>query len=131
MENKENQDTFKMTYSAEQQNEIRQIREKYAPKAPDKMEQLRALDAGAGKKAARVSITAGGIGTLIMGIGMSLAMTDFGILLEEWALPVGIAVGLLGIGLVVAAYPLYQRTLKKERDKIAPEILRLTDELMQ
>lgn len=131
MENKENRDTFKMTYSAEQQEEIRQIREKYVPKAPDKMEQLRALDAGAGKKAAKVSLTVGVLGALIMGIGMSLAMSDFGALLEEWALLVGIVVGLLGIGLVVAAYPLYQRTLKKERDKIAPEILRLTDELMQ
>ena len=29
------------------------------------------------------------------------------------------------------AYPLYCRTLKKERERIAPEILRLADELIQ
>ena len=42
----------------------------------------------------------------------------------------GILVGLVGSVMVALAYPLYNRTLKKERQKIAPEILRLTDELM-
>jgi len=32
---------------------------------------------------------------------------------------------------LAVAYPLYNRTLKKERERIAPEILRLTDELMK
>lgn len=33
--------------------------------------------------------------------------------------------------LVCCAYPVYTHTLLKEREKIAPEIIRLTDELMQ
>ena len=44
---------------------------------------------------------------------------------------IGICVGIIGIVLVSLAYPVYNRTLKKEREKIAPEILRLTDELMK
>jgi len=40
-------------------------------------------------------------------------------------------VGLVGIILIALAYPLYNHILKKERQRIAPEILRLTDELMQ
>ena len=44
---------------------------------------------------------------------------------------VGIAAGLAGIVLVSLAYPVYCRILKKEREKLAPEEIRLTDELMK
>ena len=47
------------------------------------------------------------------------------------AMFVGIPVGLAGIVLVALAYPVYSRILKKERQRIAPEILRLTDELLK
>ena len=127
----ENNDTFKITYSAQQQEEIQSIREKYLPREKSKMDQLRALDARAGKKASAVSIAAGSVGAIVMGCGMSLVMTDFGSLLGAAASPVGIAVGILGMILLALAYPLYNRTLKHERQKIAPQILRLTDELMR
>ncbi len=127
----ENKDTFKMTYSAQQQEEVRQIRDKYIPKEPTKLEQLRALDAGASQKATMVSILVGVAGTLILGLGMSLAMSDFGNLLGSAAFPVGVALGVVGMAILALAYPLYNRTLKKERERIAPEILRLSDELMQ
>lgn len=127
----ENKDTFKMTYSAGQQEEISQIREKYIPQKPDKMEQLRALDAGVTRKATVVSMGIGIIGALIMGFGMSLVMTDLGSLLGAAAFPAGIVTGVIGMILIACAYPLYNRTLKKEREKIAPEIIRLTDELMK
>lgn len=127
----ENKNTFKMTYSAEQQEEVNQIRQKYAPKTPDKMEQLRALDASVEKKATAVSIAVGVIGTLILGIGMSLAMSDLGAILGFAAFIAGIIIGVVGIAVLGCAYPLYNRTLKKERKKIAPEILKLTDEFMK
>ncbi len=43
----EKRETFTYTYSAAQQNEVKRIREKYAPptQEQDKMEQLRRLDA--------------------------------------------------------------------------------------
>lgn len=122
---------FEMTYSAEQQEEIRSIREKYVPQKPDKMQQLRELDAGAERKAMMYAIIVGVIGALILGAGMSLVMTDFGAALGRLSMPVGISIGVVGLVLVALAYPLYARTLQKEREKIAPEILRLTDELMQ
>ena len=43
---------------------------------------------------------------------------------------IGILIGLVGMVLVAFAYPLYNRVLRKEREKIAPEILRLSDELL-
>lgn len=125
------QDTFKMTYSAQQQEEIDQIRKKYAPQEPDKMEQLRALDAGATSRATMYAIIVGVLGALLLGAGMSMMMTEFGAMLGSSRFLVGIGIGVIGIVLVACAYPLYQRILKKEREKIAPEILRLTDELMK
>lgn len=127
----ESKDTFKMTYSAGQQEEIEEIRKKYVPKETSKMDQLRALDESAEKKATRVSILIGIIGTLIMGVGMSLTMTEIGNVLGTAAMPVGIVIGVLGIAILALAYPIYNRTLQKEREKIAPEILRLSDELLK
>lgn len=123
--------TFRMTYSAEQQQEVQQIREKYMPKAPDKMEQLRQLDAHVGKKATATALTIGIIGTLLLGLGMSMLMSEFGTIFGAAAVPLGIGIGIVGIVAVAIAYPLYGHILRREREKIAPEILRLTEELMQ
>lgn len=127
----ENKDTFKMTYSARQQEEVQAIRKKYAPKEEDKMETLRSLDAKVTNKATMTAILTGVLGAILLGTGMSLVMTDFGTFLGTAAFPAGIVIGLLGMGIIALAYPLYNRTLKKERKKIAPEILRLSEELMQ
>ena len=132
MENKEN---FSYTYSASEQAEIKRIREKYAPpvEAEDKMETLRRLDRKVTSKATTAALTVGIIGTLIMGTGMSLIMTELGALFGSFflAIAVGLAMGIVGILLVCLAYPIYNRTLQKGREKAAPEILRLTDELMK
>ena len=127
----EHNDSFKMTYSAQQQEEIQSIRQKYVPQEESKMDRLRALDAQVTKKATMVSILMGVIGALLLGCGMSLIMSDFGAALGTAAFPVGIVLGIIGLVPVALAYPLYQRTLKKEREKIAPQILQLTDELMK
>lgn len=135
MENKE-KETFNYTYSAKQQEEIKAIRKKYtAPEeTEDKMAQLRRLDASVTQKASIYSLVVGIIGALILGGGMSLAMTDIGEQLGasgNMSMLIGIIIGVVGIILVSLAYPLYNRIVKKEREKIAPEILRLTDELMK
>lgn len=133
MDNKE-KETFNYTYSAKEQAEIQNIRKKYAApeQQEDKMEQLRRLDASVYSKATTAALIVGIFGTLIIGIGMSLVMTDIGAALGTIvAMIIGIGVGVIGIVLVCLAYPVYNRTLKKEREKIAPEILRLTDELMK
>ena len=135
MENKE-KETFKFTYSAKEQEEIKAIRQKYSAKVQteDKMAQLRRLDASVTQKAVTVSLVFGIIGALIMGMGMSLAMTEIGDVIGlqgEMAMLIGILVGILGIVLVCIAYPVYNRVTRKEREKIAPKILRMTDELMK
>ena len=127
----ENHNSFEYTYSAQQQKEVEAIRKKYLPKEEDKMEQLRKLHHSASQKAQAASIAIGVIGALLLGTGMSLCMTELGAALGQFAMVLGILVGLIGLVLVALAYPLYHRTLRKERARIAPEILRLTDELLK
>lgn len=127
----ENNENFSFTYSAQQRKEVEDIRKKYLPKGESKVEQLRRLHAIPTQKAQTASLTVGIIGALIMGTGMSLAMTDIGAALGSLAMVVGIAVGIVGMVLVALAYPLYNRVLKKQREKIAPQILRLSDELLK
>ena len=127
-----NKQSFNFTYSAKEQEEIKKIREKYNPpvETEDKMTQLRRLDAKVNSKASIPAIVIGVIGTLIMGFGMSLIMTDLGNdTLTDMI--IGIVVGIVGLLLVCLAYPVYNRRLKKEREKAAPEIMRLTDELIK
>ena len=83
------------------------------------------------KKAQAASIAVGTVGALILGTGMSLCMTEIGAMLGNLAMVLGIVVGLAGLVLVALAYPVYNRTQKKERERIAPQILKLTDELLK
>lgn len=126
MENGNEKEGFSYTYSAKEQMEIKNIRQKYMPKEMDKMEQLRKLDQSATQKGMAVSLAVGIIGALLLGIGMCCTMVWAGI----WFIP-GIIVGIVGIILASLACPLYNHVTKKEREKIAPEIIRLTDELMK
>ena len=127
----EHKEEFSFTYSAQQQKEVEEIRKKYLPKEEDKMEQLRRLHAIPTQKAQAASLAVGVIGALILGTGMSVCLTNLGAALGSLAMVIGILVGVVGMVLVALAYPLYNRVLKKNRDKIAPEILRLSDELLK
>ncbi len=124
----EKREPFIYTYSATQQEEIKRIREKYAPptRAEDKMERLRKLDRDVTKPGLTVSLVVGVVSTLVMGFGMCCTMV-WG---ENLFAP-GVVIGVVGIIGICAAYPLYIRMTKRQRDKLAPEIMRLTDELMK
>ena len=132
----QNKEIFNYTYSAKQQEEIKAIRNKYVEpqKTEDKMTQLRRLDNAVTQKATTISLVIGIIGALIMGSGMSLIMTELYQKLNMShgvGMLVGIILGIVGFALVGLAYPIYNRIIVKERKKIAPEIIRLTDELIQ
>jgi len=114
--------------------EIKRIRQKYQSQGEDSMTRLRKLDAAATIKAIVVALVIGIVGALILGTGMSFIMTDLGALLGMTGMInmiVGIVTGVLGIALVALAYPMYNKVLERERERIAPEILRLADELMK
>jgi hypothetical protein len=92
---------------------------------------LRKLHALPTAKAQSAAIALGVIGALLLGLGMSFAMTDIGAALGALAMVLGIAVGIVGMVLVAFAYPVYNRVLTRERERIAPEVLRLADELLR
>ena len=121
MEKQEN--TVNVTYSAEEQKEIDSIRAKYQPgekKQPTNLDKLKKLDARVESKAMVSALSWGIISTLVLGVGMTCVLV--------WNQPViGVIVGVLGLAGALYAWPLYQKVLKKEREKAAPEILRLSE----
>ena len=134
--NNNNKNGFSYTYSAKEQAELKRIREKYSAPTDscDKMTRLRKLDASVTNTAQGVAIVFGVLGTLTLGLGMSLIMTDLSQMLElssDLTMIIGITIGIIGGILASLAYPIYTLILKTKRKKIAPEIIRLTDELLK
>ena len=96
------------------------------------MQQLRNLDAGVHRKGSVASLVTGILSALILGIGMSLVMTDIGAAIGfVTSFIPGIIIGSIGLVGVCLAYPVYQFVTKRERERIAPEILRLSEELLK
>lgn len=118
--------SFEYTYSAKQQAEIEQIRKKYLPKEENKMEQLRKLDRDVTKPGTIWSLVLGIAGALIFGGGMACVLEFAGTLLIP-----GIVLGLAGILILSAAYPVYRKITERQKEKIAPRILALTEELLK
>lgn len=125
----EKKETFTYTYSAKEQEEIKKIRDKYAPstKEESSIEQLRRLDKSATRGATVVSLIVGIISALIMGVGMCCTMLPGW---ERYFIP-GVAVGVVGIIGMIAAYPVYNHMVKRKRAKLSPEIFKLSEELMK
>lgn len=119
-------EVFEYTYSAPQQSEVQKIREKYLPKEVTKLDQLRAMDAGVTMRGTAVSLVHGILYSLILGLGMSCCMVWAGTLFFP-----GIVIGCIGLAGVALTYPLYTRLVEQDREKIAPEILRLSEELIR
>lgn len=117
---------FEFTYSAKQQEEVERIRSKYLPKEESKMDKLIKLDKKAEQPGQIASIATGVVGALLLGAGMSCIMvwnTNLAVFI------VGIIIGLVGMAVAGAAYPIYKKVTEKERAKIADQIIALTNEL--
>ena len=125
----EEKNVFEYRYSAKQQEEVDAIRKKYLPKeekakGTDKLEELKQLDQRVELTATIWAIAVGVIGTLTFGAGMSLIMA-----FETAMYLQGIIVGIIGIAGIALALPVYRIVLKKQREKMAPKILALTEDL--
>ena len=66
-------------------------------------------------------------GTLILGIGLCLAMQVIASGLFFKIL--GILIGIIGAAGMLIAYPVYRKTFNKTKEKLAPRILKLAEEL--
>lgn len=119
-----NHNRFTMRYSPEHKDEILKIKEKYISETKEKsdIEKLKELDRKAEIPGQVVSLVLGVLGLLIMGGGMSL-------ILEEIALVPGIVLGIIGIAVMIPAYPVYKILTKKNREKISAQVLELIDRI--
>ena len=116
---------FEYTYSPKKQTELENIRRKYSDDPEEtKMDKLRRLDKSVTRPGKAIAVALGIIGTLTMGVGMCCVM--------EWDIFVpGIIIGVIGMAIMGTAYPVFKAVTALRKKKIAPEILRLAEEIEQ
>ena len=121
------ENTFSYQYSAKENAEVQAIRKKYLPKSESKLEELKRLDEAVQTSGMVESLCAGIGGLLIFGLGMCLAMQVIGSGLVMMV--VGILIGIIGIVGMLIAYPVYRKVFAATKEKYAPRILQLAEEL--
>ena len=111
---------------------VQKIRTQYTEKQHSELDALKALDSKVKKPAAVFAYVYGSLSAIIMGAGMSLVMTEIGevIQLANPMIP-GIAIGIVGMVMALTTYPLYKKLLTSRKKKFAPQILALSEKLMQ
>ncbi len=132
MENKENRESFSYSYSAKEREELLKIRAKYSSEsAKGTLELLKEKDKRVTRGVTVFAVAFGIVGVIVMGFGMSIIMSDFGTLFGSYAFFAGILSGVLGMCIAILAYPVYKTALRRARKKAAPEILKLSEELLK
>lgn len=118
-------ETFKYRYSSERNREIEAIRSKYLPKVESKIDVLKRLDARVRDAGQLEGLTVGVVGALVFGIGMCIGLGAIA------AAPILAALfGTVGAAIMVCAYPIYRSISRRIRNELTPEILRLSDEIL-
>ena len=113
-----------------QENIVNQIRSEYTGKEVTRLDELKALNAKVKRPANVFGYIYGSLSAIIMGAGMSLVMTDIGAMLGlKETLPVGIALGLLGMAMTLSTYPIYSMILSRRKQKYADRILALSEQV--
>lgn len=120
---KKENDIVSISYSGDKnkKDEIQKIKNKYVENRElSNQEKIKMLDASTTKRATKNALIVGIISSLILGTGMSILMLGN-------AFFIGLIIGLIGLGGTIYAYPLYQKQVKEDKDKVRKEILELCD----
>lgn len=112
--------------SNKEKNTVEKIRSSYTEKTVSKLDELRELNKKVERPAKIFAYIFGVIGALVLGIGMCLAMPE----IIEGYMPLGIAVGVVGIIMVSFNYCIYKGILMSRRNKYKEEVLALSDEIL-
>ena len=121
MENK----PFTYNYSAARNKEVESIRRKYLPEEESKLETLKQLDYKVQSAGMIESLCIGIIGALVFGIGMCFFLEVF-----AGATWITVLFMIKGTLLMIPAYPIYKKIARKTKAELTPEILRLSEEIM-
>ena len=110
---------------------IQKIRTQYTEKEHTDLDELKKLDKKVKRPATVFAYVFGILGAIVMGSGMSLVMTDLAATLGLTApMTSGIAIGVIGMVMVLVNYPIYKGILGSRRKKYADEIIVLSDKIM-
>lgn len=119
---------FNYSYSApneSERREIESIKKQYisAPKKEDKLERLRDLNKRVMQPPLIISLTIGIVGTLVMGVGLTMVL--------EWNIVAwGVMTGILGAAIAASAYPIYKAILNRNKRKYGERIIELSNDLL-
>ena len=115
----------------DQQFLVQKIRTQYTEKQYTELDELKTLDAKVRRPANIFAYIYGSVSAM-MGAGMSLVMTDIGAMIGMTGVMVpGIAIGVVGMVMALSTYPIYKKILTSRKKKFAPQILKLSENLMQ
>ncbi len=111
--------------SANEKKQVENIKSKYETHEESKdFQTLQKLDKKVKHTPKIIAFLLGGIGTLIFGTGFSMIM--------EWNLLLfGIIIGIVGLLLVIIAYPVYTWVQSKFKKNYGTQILELSDKLLK
>lgn len=108
------------------------IRAQYTEKQFTELDELRALDAKVKRPAEIFAYAFGSVGAVVMGAGMSLVMTDIGEKLGMGnTMAAGIVIGVIGLAMAVANFPIFKRIMNSRREKYSKQILALSDKIIE
>ena len=107
-----------------------QLANEYAPKDTSKVVTLRKLDARAKLPATVFTYSLGVAASLVLGVGMCLAMKVIGSGTTA-SFVAGILIGIVGLAGVSVNYPIYRKLLAKGKQKYTFEIMQLAKEISE
>lgn len=114
-----------MTNREKEENYAIRIREEYSPKGESDIDALRKLDKRVKRPAEAFAWTFGVLGTLVLGVGMCLAMEVIGSIM-----PLGVVIGVVGIAMVCANPFIYKKILAGSIKKHGADVIRLSDKVL-
>ena len=118
--------TFNYNYSAERNKEVESIRRKYMPREESKLEMLKKLDMRVQSAGMIEGLCLGVIGALVFGLGMCFFLDVF-----SGATWITVLLMVMGAVIMLPAYPIYRKIAAITKTKLAPEILRLSEEIVK
>ena len=105
---------------------VEKIRAQYREYEMTKLDELKALHREVRRPADVFAYTFGSIGALVLGGGMCLAMPE----VIEGYMPLGIAIGVIGIIMVSVNHLMHRAILRGRKLRYADDIVRLSGEIL-
>ena len=118
--------TFSYNYSASRNKEVENIRRKYMTYEKSKLEKLKKLDLYVQMAGKTESICLGVVGVLVFGLGMCFFLDVF--VGMSWLTAI---LMVLGVIIMIPAYPIYKKIAQRTKKELTPEILRLSEEIIK